>query len=155
MNFTLLQAAAKSGGWEQMIFFIPMMALIVLVVWLGETKPLIPTIFFLLFGLLTLLTTINELSDYRLRYYSKDYEKHTVVLLVFTLIYLVPGVYYLYKTIEKNSNKNKIVTTSENTVENLQIDVYTQIKNLNELKEKGILTDEEFQDKKQKLLAKI
>lgn len=27
MNFTLLQAAGKSGGWEQMIFFIPMIAI--------------------------------------------------------------------------------------------------------------------------------
>jgi preprotein translocase subunit YajC len=27
MNLTLLQAAAKSGGWEQMIFFVPMIAI--------------------------------------------------------------------------------------------------------------------------------
>ncbi|MEI7977452.1 MAG: preprotein translocase subunit YajC [Bacteroidota bacterium] len=27
MNFTLLQAAAKGGGWEQLIFFVPMIAI--------------------------------------------------------------------------------------------------------------------------------
>lgn len=51
---------------------------------------------------------------------------------------------FVRKNLGKNSEKNS-----------KQDDIPAQIKNLFEMKEQGILTDEEFSSKKQELLAKL
>lgn len=150
MNFTLLQAAAKSGGWNQLIFYVAITVIIMYAIENGKTKPLIPTIIFLGFAFLLFPIFLIDPFNIGFRYYD-HYKKYLLIQLVFFVI----GGYYLYKSIVKNRNENKKNATSENTTDNMQLDVYTQIKNLNELKEKGILNEDEFQEKKKKLLAKI
>ncbi len=158
MNFTLLQAATKSVGWgQQLIFFVPMIifiASLVFVIRKGKSQPLIPTIFFLGLGFLILLGIIISLFDYGLTY-SNHYRESMASYFILMLIFLVPGTYYLYKAIQKKNINSKITANEETSTNNLQTDIYTQITNLNELKEKGIITEDEFQDKKKKLLAKI
>ncbi len=150
MNFTLLQAAAQRDGWSQLIFFIPLMiflAITIFIVIKGNSKPLIPTIYFLGISTLLFITLLSEIDTF------SNFEKAGVIS--FIIIFLLPGAYYLYKTIDQNSNKSKITSSANFSENNLQTDIYTQITNLNELKEKGIITEDEFQDKKKKLLAKI
>jgi predicted neutral ceramidase superfamily lipid hydrolase len=145
MNFTLLQAAVKSVGWEQLIFFVPLVilfALTIFIVIIGNSNPLIPTIYFLSVTSLLIVLFLSEMGSF-----SNIYQK--VGMISFIIIFLLPGAYYLNKTIEQ---KKTVIESKEN---NLESDIYKQIKNLKELKEKGILTEEEFQDKKQKLLDKI
>ena len=52
---------------------------------------------------------------------------------------------------ENNKNTNKVETTEEQTSNN----GLEQLEKLAQLKEKGILTDEEFTEAKQKILAKL
>ena len=149
MNFTLLQAApANGGGWSQFIFFVPILAIFLIIK--GKTKPLIPTLIFLGFGLFCLISNPFSL-------YTQNEVENKKVLIGFTLIFFLIGGYFLYKVIEMgNIRRNKKSTsTFESKEDKPQIDIYIQIKNLNDLKEKGIITDEEFKNKKQILLSRI
>ena len=117
---------------------------------IGKKKPLIAGFIFIgigVFALLIYFLRLAEISNQRHYEDRQNIESGSMELIIYLLLSFAFGGLYLYKAYLNKNNTN--------LNNNIQSDLYTQIKNLSELKEKGIITEAEFEEKKQKLLSKI
>ena len=135
-------------GFEELLFLLLLIS--IYGIWEGRKKPLIASFIFIGIGVFALLKYFLSLAEISNQQHNEDRQHNEsgfMKLIILILISFAIGGYYLYKAYLNKNNTN--------LNNNIQSDLYTQIKNLSELKEKGIITEAEFEEKKQKLLSKI